>query len=135
VPFTMRMWSLAVAVVATGCAHAGRPISPALAGAYRFSDAIPGLGVVSGGFEVDVTGQVTKFSGTCSSANISGPGATSSGCRIQRLRIAGHDASGVRAVSVTVLVSESTPSPADRTRTDVRSRRFRGRLSAARSGG
>src|SRR5688572_12011333 len=60
----MRMWSLAVAVVATGCAHAGRPISPALAGAYRFSDAIPGLGIVSGGFEVDVTGQVTKFSGT-----------------------------------------------------------------------
>src|SRR5688500_18179695 len=127
----MRMWSVAVAGVATGCAHAGRPISPALAGAYRFSDAIPGLGIVSGGFEVDVTGQVTKFSGTCSSANISGPGATSSGCRIQRLRIAGHDASGVRAVSVTAPGTESTPSPAARASTDGRTRRVRGRLSAA----
>lgn len=132
-PLTMRMWSLAVVMIATACAHAGRPSSPALAGTYRFSDAIPGLGVVSGGFEIDVMGRVTKFSGTCSPTNMPGPGATGAGCRIQRLRIAGHDDSGVRTVSVTVLVSETTPSPSDRTRSDVRSRTFRGRLSAARS--
>jgi hypothetical protein len=134
VSFTMRMCFLAVAVMATACAHAGRPMSPALAGSYRFSDAIPGLGYVSGGFEVNVTGHVMKFSGTCSPSLTPSPGATGITCSIQRLRIAGHDQTTVRAVSVTVLVSEITPSPSDRTRSDVRSRRFRGRLGAARSG-
>ena len=133
-PFTMRWCPLVVVVMATACAHAGRPMSPALAGSYRFSDVIPGLGFVSGGFDVNVTGRVTKFSGTCSPSLTPSPGATGIGCSIQRLRIAGHDETTVRTVSVMVLVSEITPSASDRTRTDVRSRRFRGRLSAARSG-
>ena len=132
--FKLRMCCLAVVVVATACAHASGPRSPALYGSYRFSDAIPGLGIVSGRFDVSDRGQVTKFSGACSHIPAARSGDTSVGCRVQRLRIAVHDSSTVRAVSVEVLVSESTPSPTNRAVSDVRYKRYRGRLSATRSG-
>jgi hypothetical protein len=129
---TRRVCSVAVVVLTASCASVRQQQSPALFGSYQFSDAIAGLGVVSGRFDVNASGRVTSFSGTCSPTPSPSPGATSVSCRVQRLSIAGHDDSGVRIVSVLVLVSETTPSPSNRTASDIRSRRFRGSLSATR---
>ena len=131
----LRICSLAVLVMATACAHTGRLRSPALSGTYRFSDALLGFGWVSGSFDVNPAGQVTKFRGSCSSISAaSPPGPTSASCRLLHVGIAVHDDSSVRTVAVKVLVSETVPWLGDGTRSVVRNQNHSGQVSVARAG-
>jgi hypothetical protein len=129
---TLRMCCAAVVVTAVACAHIGQPKSPELNGTYRFSDMVPGLGNVSGTFDVNADGRVTRFNGGCSQSIVPMPDGLSAECRIQRLRLAAHDDSTVRTVAVRVRVSEVTPSPSDPTRTWIRHRTYNAVLAASR---
>ena len=132
VTITLRMWSVAVVVVATACAHVERPRSPASSETYRFSEPLPGLGWVSGWFDVNATGRVTKFGGACSEALTPVPGPTSVSCRVEHLGVVAHDDSTLWTVAVKVLVSETVPWQGDATRSQVRNRIHSGLLSIAR---
>lgn len=129
----LRVGSLAVVVMSTACAHAGQLRSPALSGTYRFSDALLGFGWVSGSFDVDATGHVTKFSGSCSSTFAAIPGPTSVSCRVLHVGIAARDDSSLRTVAVKVLVSETFPWLGDGTRSQVRNYIHSGHASVARA--
>ena len=132
---TLRICSLTVLVMATACAHAGRVRSPALSGHYRFSDALLGVGWVSGSFDVNAAGHVTKFGGSCSSTSAaSPPGPTSVSCRLLHVGIAVHDDSLVRTVAVKVLVSETVPWLGDGTRSLVRNHNHSGHVGVERAG-
>jgi len=133
VAITLRICSLAFVVLATACAHVGRRSSPALSGTYRFSDPLLGSGWVSGSFDVDTTGHVTKVRGSCSSTVEYSPGPTSVSCRVLHVGIAAHDDSSVRTVAIKVLVSETIPWLGDGIRSQVRNQIRSGHVSAARS--
>jgi len=131
VTITLRMWSVAVVAVATACAHVERPRSPAPSETYRFSEPLPGLGWVSGWFDVNATGRVTKFGGACGAVTYF-PGPTSVSCRVEHLGIVADDDSTLWTVAVKVLVSETVPWLGDATRSQVRNRLHSGLLSIAR---
>jgi hypothetical protein len=122
---------LPLVCLTTACAHAGGPKQSSY-GTYRFSDAIPGLGVVSGEFEVGNTGRVTQFSGRCSPPPATAPGMTSVDCRVQRVTVAGHDDGSVKTVAVRVLLRETTQAGGDQTRSQVRQTPFTGHVGATR---
>jgi hypothetical protein len=82
---------------------------------------------------MDPSGRVERFVGTCRPMEAPSPGATVVGCRVQPRRIAGRDDSTVR-VAVKVVVTETTRSVSDPTRSDVRNVRLFGTVSAERSG-
>jgi len=129
---SMRVCCAAVVVTTMACAHLGQPRSPELNGTYRFADMVPGLGNVSGTFDVSADGRVTRFSGGCSQSIVPMPDGLSAQCRIQRLSLAAHDGSSVRTVAVRVRVSEVTPSSSDPTRTQTRYRTYNAVLAASR---